>query len=224
MRSQHLQRLLLEAEDTITIQATEIQVLRHAVLEATPHHATTGTTTSDFSGIPVSENKAAQTPNHHRHHRHGSASASGSAHTPAMMDSETHRTILDLLVTIANLRSELSLSREKHAVHPHAATTRTQQHCALCNDLIQHTPADTIDHHSREQPNPPTFGIDIAASAPVSEQQPLTCIHKNDSCSPSHSPVELSCDGIQDIEMPSLVMSRIRSRGQGTTHLAEIFI
>ena len=94
LRSHHLEKLLTDAEETITKQAKEIQVLRHAVAEMKA---------SEASNAKQGEDATRREPG-----------VESKVHEAVV--AEKNQMISELLVTVSNLRSELSMTRERHSL------------------------------------------------------------------------------------------------------------
>ncbi|XJO73922.1 hypothetical protein BDV3_004823 [Batrachochytrium dendrobatidis] len=190
MRSQHLQQLLREAECTVTKQAKEIQVLRHAVSDSNPFDSNTHPfrynvdNTNDTIG-DISD---------------------------GFNTIEAHRTISDLLVTVATLRSELTATKEQLAIEQHATSHAMINRvcCPSCGVWFQvgqsentciSNQKDTAASTASTMPSRPYVSTRSGLEAKRSHVHMLNQVDQNDE--------------IIEIEMPSLVMSGIRNRAEG---------
>ncbi|KAL2916272.1 hypothetical protein HK105_204028 [Polyrhizophydium stewartii] len=180
LRSRHLQHLLGEAESAVSAQAKEIQVLRHAV--------------SEGASIPESR-PPPQAPPHPLPHAQGH------------MRDEAYTTISELLVTVATLRSELSLARERHAIELQAAESAAVL-CAACGARVRDAGDAAESSRASQAPSRQS------RRATPQQQRTTSATPRVASISPIRPvrPLSVAGDDIVEIEMPSAIMSQIRSK------------
>nr|KAJ3417980.1 hypothetical protein HK105_000520 [Polyrhizophydium stewartii] len=185
LRSRHLQHLLGEAESAVSAQAKEIQVLRHAV--------------SEGASIPESR-PPPQAPPHPLPHAQGH------------MRDEAYTTISELLVTVATLRSELSLARERHAIELQAAESAAVL-CAACGARVRDAGDAAESSRASQAPSRQS------RRATPQQQRTTSATPRVASISPIRPvrPLSVAGDDIVEIEMPSAIMSQIRSKAASQT-------
>lgn len=235
IRSHHLEQLLREAEETVMKQTKEIHVLRHAVAEMKAVQTTLPTRppqidahtkpTEDMKNNTKKEQLTESELEHEKKLLHNT------------IDKETQHIVSELLVATANLRSELSQTRDQHRKEIHALHKHYKKctHCGyIRDDIIDKSMSSSLLDHSNTQTRSKTNIARVSSVSPsptmamwVKPTPSPTPLHhqqlsrSQSVLSPSvqqrqgstgQSPMRLVSEPeeIVEVDMPPIVMNRLK--------------